>query len=59
MAVSEAWLASSWALEGGNGQTDGQKDGRMDGQKISPFYRTSSPIGAAAPLQPNFNPKTI
>ena len=31
----------------------------MDEQKISPFYRTSSPIGAAAPLQPNFNPKTI
>ena len=25
----------------------------MDEQKISPFYRTSSPIGAAAPLQPN------
>ena len=30
-----------------------------DERKISPFYRTSSPIGAAAPLQPNFNPKTI
>ena len=29
---------------GGNGQTDRQTDGR----KISPFYRTSSPIGAAA-----------
>ena len=26
-------------------------NGRMDGKKISPFYRTSSPIGAAAPLQ--------
>ena len=23
-------------------------------QKISPFYRTSSPIGAAVPLQPNY-----
>ena len=47
LAGSEAWLdgskaclAGSWALEGGNGRTDGRK--------ISPFYRTSSPIGAAA-----------
>ena len=23
-------------------------DGQMDGRKISPFYRTSSPMGAAA-----------
>ena len=38
---------------------DGRTYGRMDGWKISPFYRTSSPIGAAAPLQPNFNLKTI
>ena len=28
--------------------TDGRTDERMDGQKISPFYRTLSPIGAAA-----------
>ena len=28
-------------------RTDGRTDGRMDGRKISPFYRTSSPIGAA------------
>ena len=50
-----------------DGQTDGQMDGRtdgwmdkqMDGRKISPFYRTLSPIGAAASLQPNFNSKTI
>ena len=27
---------------------DGWTDGRTDGRKISPFYRTSSPIGAAA-----------
>ena len=27
---------------------DSQTDGRTDGQKISPFYRTLSPIGAAA-----------
>ena len=38
---------------------DGQTDGQTNEQKISPFYRTSSPIGAAAPLQPNFNLKTI
>ena len=35
-----------------DGQTDGRTDGRMDkrtdGRKISPFYRTLSPIGAAA-----------
>ena len=30
---------------------DGQMNGRTDGRKISPFYRTLSPIGAAAPLQ--------
>ena len=29
----------------------------MDGRKISPFYRTLSLIGAAAPLQPKFNSK--
>ena len=29
---------------GGNGRTDG----RTNGRKISPFYRTLSPIGAAA-----------
>ena len=38
---------------------DGRTDEWTDGRKISPFYRTSSPIGAAAPLQPNFNLKTI
>ena len=31
-----------------NGTMDGRTDGRTDGRKISPFYRTSSPIGAAA-----------
>ena len=30
------------------GRTDVQTDGQTNGQKISPFYRTSSPIGAAA-----------
>ena len=30
---------------------DGQMNGRTDEKKISPFYRTLSPIGAAAPLQ--------
>ena len=37
---------------------DGHTYGRTYGRKISPFYRTLSPIGAAAPLQPNFNSKT-
>ena len=32
-------------------------DGRTDGWKISPFYRTLFPIGAAAPPQPNYDPK--
>ena len=51
---SKAYLACSWALKGGNGWIDRWTDGRMDGRtnrlKISPFYRTLSPIGAAAPL---------
>ena len=42
-----AWLALG-PSRGGNGQTDGRMDGWMDGRKISPFYRTLSPIGAAA-----------
>ena len=50
-----ACLADFWALEGGDERTDEW----MDGRKISPFYRTSSPIGAAAPLQPNFNWNTV
>ena len=40
-------------LEGTEGHLEGSKvkprgDGRMEGRKISPFYRTSSPTGAAA-----------
>ena len=42
-----------------DGWTDGRTDGQTEGRRISPFYRTLSPIGAAAPLQPNFNPKTV
>ena len=42
---SEAYLAGSWALEGG---TVERTDERTDERKISQFYRTSSPIGAAA-----------
>ena len=51
---SEACLAGFWALEGGNGWTDERTNG-----KISPFYRTLSPIGAAAPLQPNYDQKEV
>ena len=49
----QAWLAGlpAW-LDGPEGGTDRRMDGRMDGQKdkqkISPFYSTLSPIGAAA-----------
>ena len=33
---------------GGDGRTDGRTDVRTDGRNLSPFYRTSSPVGAAA-----------
>ena len=74
LAGSEAWLAGSEAwqagLEGwvasrragglaGGGRMDGRMNKRMDGWKISPFYRTLSPIGASGPLQPNFNLETV
>ena len=55
LAGREAWLAG-WLA---GCERDGRPDGQMDGWKISPFYRTLSPIGGAAPLQPNFNPKTV
>ena len=58
LAGPEAWLAGPQAWldgpEGGDRRTDVRTDGRTDGRtygrtyKISPFYRTSSPIGAAA-----------
>ena len=45
LGLRTAWLA----LGPSRGEwTDGRTDGQMDGRKISPFYRTSSPIGAAA-----------
>ena len=45
----QAWLAGPQAwLAGPEGGTDGRTDKRTDERKISPFYRTSSPIGAAA-----------
>ena len=60
LAMSKACLTDSWVLEGGTDvRTDGRTDGRTDVRKISPFYRTLSPIRGAAPLQPNFNPKTV
>ena len=34
-----------------DGRTDRWTDGWIDGWKLSLFYRISSPIGAAAPLQ--------
>ena len=45
----QAWLAGPQALlDGPEGGTDKRTNERMDGRKISPFYRTLSPIGAAA-----------
>merc|ERR1712105_562043 len=45
LAGSQAWLAGPQAwLDGPEGGTYG----RMNERKISPFYRTLSPIGAAA-----------
>ena len=35
-------------MDSPEGGTDGWTDERTDGWKISPFYRTLSPIGAAA-----------
>ena len=33
-----------------DGRTDGRTDGWIDRRNFSPFYRTSSPLGAAALL---------
>ena len=57
LAGSEAWLAASEPCLAGSEASPRGGDGCMDRQKISPFYWTS--IGAAALLQPNFNPKTV
>ena len=43
------WLLGPWGCNGRmDGRTDGRMDRWMDGRKISPFYRTSFPIRAAA-----------
>ena len=41
-SIKQAWL------DGPEGGTDGRTDEHTDGRKISPFYRTLSPIRAAA-----------
>ena len=33
-----------------DGRTEGRTDGRTDGRNFSPFYKTPSPVGAAALL---------
>ena len=52
LAGPQAWLAGPQAwLAGPQAWLDGPEGGtyeRTNGRKISPFYRTSSPIGAAA-----------
>ena len=40
-------------------QMGGQTDGQTEGWKISPFYRTLSPIEATAPLQPNYSKNSV
>ena len=45
LAGPQAWLAEAW-LGGPQFWLDGPEGGGAD--EISPFYRTSSPIGAAA-----------
>ena len=49
LGLRPGWLGlrPGWMAQRG-GQTNGRMNGRTDVQKISPFYRTSSPIGAAA-----------
>ena len=57
LGLRPVWLGlrPGWMAQRGeqmDGRMDGRTDGRTDGQtnerKISPFYRTSSPIGAVA-----------
>ena len=53
MGLRPGWMAQRGGMDGWtDSQTNRWKDGRMNGQtdkrKISPFYRTLSPIGAAA-----------
>ena len=47
---SEGRPAGSEGQPEGGGQTDGQMDRRTGGQNFSPFYRTLSPVRAAALL---------
>ena len=42
------WASGLAGWPRGGGRMYGRRDGRTNVQKISPFYRTSSPIGAAA-----------
>ena len=51
LGLRPGWLGlrPSWMARGGMyGQTDGRTNERTDVRKIFPFYRTLSPIGAAA-----------
>ena len=49
LGLRPGWLGlrPGWMAQRG-GRTDERMYERTDGRKISPFYRTSSPIGAAA-----------
>ena len=50
MAGPQAWLDGPEGTT--DGRTDKQTNKRTDGRKITPFYRTLSPIGAVALLPP-------
>ena len=56
LAGPQAWLDGGWP-RGGNGRSDWWTDGRTNIWKISPFYRTSSPIRAAAQKRKKENTK--
>ena len=49
LGLRSGWLGlrPGWLAQRGGGRTNGRTYKRTNGQKISPFYRTLSPIGAA------------
>ena len=54
----QASKLASQASDSASQASDGRTNGWMNERNITPFYRTLSPIGAAAPLHPNYNQKT-
>ena len=50
LGLRPGWLGlrPGWMAQRGDVRTNERTNKRTNGRKISPFYRTSSPIGAAA-----------